>query len=113
MDKKFIQGLIVKRNPKAPAFVVCKLSFKTDEFIKYLTENSKNGWLNSDVKLSNGGKYYAELDEYDGSLKNASSGVQDNKMIDTTNNGITNELDTISPQLEGVEIDINPEDIPF
>lgn len=59
-DKNFVNGLVVKRNEKAPEFVICNLSFKAGDFVKYIGENSKNGWLNVDIKLSKGGKYYAE-----------------------------------------------------
>jgi hypothetical protein len=119
MDKKFVNGLIVKRNSNLPDFVVCKLSFKTDEFIRFITDNSKNGWLNADVKVSKGGKYYAELDTYDGSTKNTSKSDENLKTMDTTKNEITNEIDPISPQIDpsigeiAILNDINPEDIPF
>jgi hypothetical protein len=63
-DKVFANGLIVKRNENAPAFVTCSLSVKVEEFIAFLSDNESNGWVNLSVKQSQGGKYYAELDTW-------------------------------------------------
>lgn len=55
MDKKpemiFPSGLIFK-NPKegAPDFIDAKMSFKTEEFIKFLRAHDNNGWVNMDVR---------------------------------------------------------------
>jgi len=66
MDKIFVDGLIAKEpHEKVRAFVKVKLAFKVDEFKKFLTEHAKNGWVNTDVKVSKGGKWYAELDTYE------------------------------------------------
>ena len=51
MEKNFATGLFVKRNEKAPEFVVCSLSFKTDEFIQFLIENTNDkGYVNLQEK---------------------------------------------------------------
>ena len=42
MEKIYAKGLFVKRNEKAPEFVVCSLSFKTDDFIQFLKENTND-----------------------------------------------------------------------
>ena len=63
-DVTFVDGMIVKRRPKAPDFVKCSLSFKMAEFTKFARANHSDGWLNIDIKLSKGGKLYAELDTW-------------------------------------------------
>jgi hypothetical protein len=86
-EPKFVNGLIVKRHPKAPEWVICALSFKAEEFAKYLAENQKNGWLNVDVKLSRGGKYYAEENQYVPGTKNATRTVGDTQNEGNTDYG--------------------------
>lgn len=97
MAKNFVNGLIIKRNEKAPDYVICGLSFKVEEFIKYINENAKNGWMNVDVKLSQAKKYYAELNTYE---KGATPKVEE-------------KVETIEYPAETAEEVINPEDIPF
>lgn len=64
-DKIFANGLSFKRpNEKAPEFVKGSLSIKTDEFIDFLKANSVNGWVNLDLKESQGGKLYFELNTW-------------------------------------------------
>ena len=63
-DIEFIDGLIIKPpHERAPEFVKCKLSFKREALIAWL--QSKEGeWVNADVKVSNGGKWYAAVDNW-------------------------------------------------
>jgi hypothetical protein len=63
-EKVFAQGLIAKRRDGAPDFVTCSLSVKVDEFKEFLDTHAANGWVNLNVKKSQGGKYYAELDTW-------------------------------------------------
>ena len=64
-EKVFVDGMIVKKPAdKAPDFVICGLSFKTQEMIQFLTENDNNGWVNAQIKSGKSGKYYAELDTW-------------------------------------------------
>ena len=65
-NKTFAKGINFKRNDNAPEFVVGKLSIKTDEAVAFLNEVSKNGWVNLDIKKAKSGKYYIELDNYEG-----------------------------------------------
>jgi len=59
----FVNGMIFKLpHEKAPDFVKGKISVRVDEFIKFAQENQDNGWLNIQLKVSKGGKAYAELD---------------------------------------------------
>jgi len=63
-DKVFADGFLFKRRDTAPEFVVGEISVKVDEAIAFLKEKQKNGWVNLDVKLSKGGKYYMELNTF-------------------------------------------------
>jgi len=64
MEKIFADGFIFKRNDNAPDFVVGRLSIKVDEAIKFLTDHQSKGWVNIDIKKSQGGKFYTELDQW-------------------------------------------------
>ena len=56
--------MIVKRNDQAPDWVVCGLSFKVDDMKAFLDQHNNAGWVNVQVKKSQGGKIYAELDTW-------------------------------------------------
>ena len=62
--KQFVNGLIVKRNDKAPDFVLCSLSMKVDELIQFLQANNNGGWVNVDCKRGKSGKLYAEVNSW-------------------------------------------------
>ena len=66
-EKKYAKCLFVKRNEKAPEFVVCSLSAKTDEFIQFLKENTNDkGYVNMQVlKNKDKGTMYAVLDTFE------------------------------------------------
>lgn len=63
-DAEFINGLIVKApHENAPEYVKAKLSIKREELIAWL--QSKDGeWINADIKVSQGRKYYAAVDDW-------------------------------------------------
>lgn len=64
-DKIFTNGFIFKTKPNAPEFVKMGVSVKADEAIKFIQDNkNESGWLNFDVKESQGGKIYGELDTW-------------------------------------------------
>ena len=63
-EKVFADGFIFKRKENAPEFVVGSMSIKVDEAMAFLAQNETKGWVNLDVKLSKGGKYYVELDTW-------------------------------------------------
>ena len=67
MEKIYAKGLFAKRNEKAPEFVVCSLSFQTDEFIQFLRENTNDkGYINMQVlKNKEKGTLYAVLDTFE------------------------------------------------
>lgn len=70
-EKIFADGFIFKKNPKAPQFVVGRVSMKVEEAIAFLKTHEKNGWVNVDIKEARSGNHYIELDTFVG--KNDSS----------------------------------------
>jgi hypothetical protein len=63
-ENEFVNGLIVKApHDNAPEYVKAKLSIRREEMIAWL--QSKQGeWVNADVKVSQGGKWYAAVDNW-------------------------------------------------
>lgn len=63
-DVKFIEGLIVKPpHRNAPSYVKAKLSIKREEMIEFL-QQQEGEWINADIKESQGGKWYAAIDNW-------------------------------------------------
>lgn len=63
-EAKFIGGLLIKPpNDKAPEYVKAKLSIKREELIAWLQSESGE-WINADIKVSQGGKWYASVDDW-------------------------------------------------
>jgi hypothetical protein len=64
-SKTFANGLIFKLpSERAPDFIRGKISINAQEFMQFLQTHAVNGWVNIDLKVSKGGKAYAELDTY-------------------------------------------------
>lgn len=63
-EKIFADGFIFKRNPKAPQFVIGRVSMKVEEAIAFLKTHEKNGWVNIDIKEARSGNHYMELDTF-------------------------------------------------
>lgn len=63
-EKIFADGFIFKRNPKAPSFVIGRVSMKVEEAINFLKTHEKNGWVNVDIKEARSGNHYIELDTF-------------------------------------------------
>lgn len=105
-EKIFADGMHFQRRDGAPTFVVGQVSFKVPEAIPFLTRHQNNaGYVNVDIKISQGGKYYIELNTYKPSNNPANSPVRQEEK----NQSDLNELDTI----EYPEEQFNAEDIPF
>ena len=50
----------------APDFIKAKVGIKVDEFVAFLEENKKeSGWINFEMKESQDGRYYFELDTWE------------------------------------------------
>lgn len=72
-DAKFIGGLIVKPpHEKAPEYVKAKLSIRRAELIAWL-ESEDGEWINADIKVSQGGKWYAAVDDWKPDQQKSSS----------------------------------------
>jgi hypothetical protein len=63
-DTVFANGLIVKTNENQPQWVLANLSFKVDDFTKFMNDNQSNGWVNVQLLKSKDGKPYAKLDNW-------------------------------------------------
>ena len=64
-EPNFANGIMFKL-PKenAPDFVKGSLSIKLDDFNAWAEKHQENGWVNIDLKVSRGGKPYAELNTW-------------------------------------------------
>jgi hypothetical protein len=63
-DTVFAYGLIVKTKENQPQWVLANLSFKVDDFTKFMNDNQSNGWVNVQLLKSKDGKPYAKLDNW-------------------------------------------------
>lgn len=64
-EKVFAAGAIFKRkNENAPDFVKGHISIKVDEFTAFIAKHNNKGWVNLDLKESQGKKLYLELNEW-------------------------------------------------
>ena len=64
---EFVEGMIVKApHEKAPDFVKANISIKVEDLGKWLRAKYKAGdeWVNIDVKVSRGGKWYAAVSNF-------------------------------------------------
>lgn len=63
-ETEFVSGLIVKPpRDGAPEYVKAKVSIKREEMIGWLN-TKRDEWINIDVKVSQGGKWYAAVDNW-------------------------------------------------
>ena len=86
MEKIYPKCLFAKRNEKAPEFVVCNLSFKSDEFIQFLKENTNDkGYVNLQVlKSKEKGTMYSVLDTFEPNTN--TTPTQEKKSVKTQRN---------------------------
>ena len=80
--KVFADGFSFKRRDGAPEFVVGRQSVKVDEAIAFLSKHQKNGWVNIDIKQSQKGSYYCELDTWEAKPQGAAAPAAANKVAD-------------------------------
>jgi len=63
-EKEFVDGLIIKApHDKAPDFVKCSISIKRKDLGNWLRGKTED-WINIDVKVSQKGKWYAEVNNW-------------------------------------------------
>ena len=86
MEKIYAKGLFAKRNEKAPDFVVCNLSCKSDDFMQFLRENTNDkGYVNLQVlKSKDKSTMYAVLDTFE--PKTTTTHTQEKKSVKTQKN---------------------------
>lgn len=71
-DVKFINGLICKApNERAPEYVKARLSIRRAELIEWL-QSEEGEWINADIKVSQGGKWFAAVDDWKPEQKQSS-----------------------------------------
>lgn len=65
-ENKFVPGMLAKApRDGAPSFVKGSISVKIHEFRKFLDGlDPDQEWLNIDIKESQGGKYYAAINDW-------------------------------------------------
>ena len=65
-SKHFVSGLFCRMpNDKAPAFILLDMSFKPHEFFTWCQDRmDEKGWVNIQVKKSQKGTIYAELNTW-------------------------------------------------
>lgn len=64
-EKVFADGMYFDRNDNAPVYVIGCASFKVAQFIKFLQTHETNaGYVNVDIKQSQKGSYYCELNQW-------------------------------------------------
>jgi len=97
-NKIFADGLKFELpHEKAPYFVKGRLSIKVPEFISFLEKNQSNaGWVNIDIKMSQKGNGYGELNTWKPSEVKKEVEQKKEPMIDPETG-----------------IDCNPENAPF
>jgi hypothetical protein len=89
-EAKFIDGLIVKApNERAPEYVKAKLSIKRQELMAWL-QAQQGDWINADVKVSQGGKWYAAVDEWKPDGKGRNESPQSKPRDDFDDDGLPN-----------------------
>lgn len=66
-DKIFAQGIFFdKPSDKAPEFVKGKISFKVEEAVAFLQENTNSkGYVNLDLLKSQAGKLYLQVNDWE------------------------------------------------
>lgn len=66
-EKKFADGMFFNRNPNAPDFVIGSLGIQVEKAVAWIKQQKQkeNGFINVDIKKSQNGKYYLELNEYE------------------------------------------------
>lgn len=65
--KKFAKGFFFSRRENTPSFVIGSLGVRVDEAVEWMKQQKQkeNGFINLDIKRSQNGKYYLDLNEYE------------------------------------------------
>lgn len=101
----FPDGFIFKGpRQNAPEFIKASISIKVGQFIPFLEKHAKNGWVNLDVKKSQKGSIYVQLEDW----KSSKDEAEQEELAKHDSDHKPLRADEPPP----VE-DISPEDIPF
>ena len=78
-ESKLINGIFFKKRENQPDFVVGKISINRKSFAEWIKANAKDDeWINGDILLSKGGKYYIQVDDWKPEKKEvANEGTED------------------------------------
>ena len=66
-QKEFADGFFFRRHENSPDFVIGSLGIKVEEAVAWIQQQKQkeNGFINLDIKRSQNGKYYVELNEHE------------------------------------------------
>ena len=66
-QKKFADGFFFNRNANAPDFVIGSVGIQVEKAVAWIQQQKQkeNGFINIDIKKSQNGKYYMELNEHE------------------------------------------------
>jgi len=110
MNPEFVDGLIIKEPRQgAPEFIKGSISIKRQELIAWLS-GKQDDWINVDIKVSKGGKWYAQVNSWKPENGGGNSG-QNAPAQSAPNNSAPAPVS--SGSIEYPSDEINPEDIPF
>ena len=85
-QKIFANGMkFSKPKAGAPDFVKGSLAIKIEEFETFMKLYAKKGWVNIDLKVSKGGKAYAELNTWTPDSSQGSGGSGYDSGYETNN----------------------------
>ena len=63
-EKIFADGFFFSRRDNAPEWVLGRISVKLEDALPFLKQHAKDGYVNINVNMSQGGKPYCELDTF-------------------------------------------------
>lgn len=66
-EKKFANGFFFNRHENSPDFVIGSLGIQVEKAVAWIQQQKQkeNGFINLDIKKSQNGKYYVELNEHE------------------------------------------------
>lgn len=109
-EKIFAEGFGFKVTQSQPSYVVGKVTIRVDAAIEFLEKHQKNNWVNLDIKQSNGGKYYLELDTYERKQQTGDPAADANANVrKATKNSQKNDM----PDNQTDDFAPNGDDLPF
>ena len=84
-DKVFLNGLYINPPPQGIDWIICKIGINVDQLLQTL-QNNNDERINLDVKRSDEGKYYAEVNTWKPDLNNNNNNNNNNDNNYNNNN---------------------------